>query len=59
MVVGKMDKLDYLKCFSLQSDDDSNSLRIQLDQLPPLMLPASINTRCCLRAELQVSGQHF
>lgn len=49
----------YLKRFPLQTDDDSNSLGVQLDQLTPLVLPPSIDARCGLRAELQVSGQHF
>lgn len=51
-------KADYhLESLPLQSDDDSHSLRVQLDELSPLMLTSSINAGCRLRAELQISGQ--
>lgn len=49
----------YLKRLSLQPDDDSDGLWVQLDQLTPFVLPSCIDTGCRLWAELQVSGQHL
>lgn len=55
----KQTKVAHLESLSLQPDDDPHCLWVQLHQFPPLVLPAGVHARRRLRAQLQVSGQHF
>jgi len=49
----------YLEGLPLQPHDDPHGLRVQLDQLAPLVLPPRVHAGRRLRAELQVPGQNL
>lgn len=55
----KRSMVNYLEIFTLQTNDNSDCLGIQLHQISPLVLAHRVDSGCHVGAQLQIARKHL